>query len=504
MDRHSASWCDLDHVRLRMSPSFDPGRRQSHFKVERSIHDSQRDPCLPPQQNGEGMLYPHNEQFTSSHSQNSEIQHIIDIYDHNHTEIPTDFELFDARSTGPPTIQLTSTFNNINPITASSVETQTYRTGKTSSPNAYTFPNQNYDRLPTTSMPPDASRHGNPEHDAWTAQLCPRPTGMPSTYFSDMSFDQMHYLPPKAQHLIDGPSPTLSQSSPFQTDFIEDGWDQRVISHHVLENSGSDELNDLETTDPCYAQLLYRCLKEAPDHTMALRDLYDWVKAHSQKAKDPKNRGWQNSVRHNLSMNAAFERVPLSQTQGVKKGSLWRLTPHALRDGVISTTRYRKDPKRKPERRSSPALKRQMSGAKGGQATRNATRRQQALREAQSFHTLPSKLRQASSSYIHQQPLESASPYFLDLDENVTAPMSNPNTPAQVQLMFESQPKIGLSNLNLGSIDFANGGLIGSHDSFSPDTPSLATEASYISEEAVHTLMSHTSKREVTSFPVDC
>lgn len=206
----------------------------------------------------------------------------------------------------------------------------------------------------------------------------------------------------------------------------------------------------------------------------------------------------------------------------MKKGSLWRLTPHALRDGVISTTRYRKDPKRKPERRSSPALKRQMSGAKGGQATRNATRRQQALREAQSFHTLPSKLRlvhrqrrqeseyigglpyQASSSYIHQQPLESASPYFLDLDENVTAPMSNPNTPAQVQLMFESQPKIGLSNLNLGSIDFANGGLIGSHDSFSPDTPSLATEASYISEEAVHTLMSHTSKREVTSFPVDC
>ena len=55
--------------------------------------------------------------------------------------------------------------------------------------------------------------------------------------------------------------------------------------------------------DPCYAQLLYTCLKQADGHMMTLKDLYDWVATHSQKARDPKNRGWQNSVRHNLSMN---------------------------------------------------------------------------------------------------------------------------------------------------------------------------------------------------------
>ncbi|EGP90902.1 uncharacterized protein MYCGRDRAFT_31038, partial [Zymoseptoria tritici IPO323] len=68
-----------------------------------------------------------------------------------------------------------------------------------------------------------------------------------------------------------------------------------------------------------YAQLLHRCLKEAPDHTLSLKEVYEWVLQHSQKARN-KDRGWQNSVRHNLSMNAAFQKVP-----GVKKGSLWRL-----------------------------------------------------------------------------------------------------------------------------------------------------------------------------------
>lgn len=69
-------------------------------------------------------------------------------------------------------------------------------------------------------------------------------------------------------------------------------------------NGNDDDDDEGDAADPCYAQLLWRCLKETPGHTMTLKDLYDWVASHSSKAKDPKNRGWQNSVRHNLSMNA--------------------------------------------------------------------------------------------------------------------------------------------------------------------------------------------------------
>ena len=59
-----------------------------------------------------------------------------------------------------------------------------------------------------------------------------------------------------------------------------------------------------ENADPCYAELLRQALMGADGHTMLLKDLYEWVRTHSSKAQDPNNRGWQNSVRHNLSMNA--------------------------------------------------------------------------------------------------------------------------------------------------------------------------------------------------------
>lgn len=55
-----------------------------------------------------------------------------------------------------------------------------------------------------------------------------------------------------------------------------------------------------------------------------------------------------------------------------KKGSLWRLTSEAAVQGVFSTTRYRKDPKRRGNRALAPAPQRVASGSKGGHASRRA------------------------------------------------------------------------------------------------------------------------------------
>lgn len=52
-----------------------------------------------------------------------------------------------------------------------------------------------------------------------------------------------------------------------------------------------------------YAQLIYRALLDAPDHTMVLRDIYDWFRRYTDKATHSETKGWQNSIRHNLSMN---------------------------------------------------------------------------------------------------------------------------------------------------------------------------------------------------------
>lgn len=53
-----------------------------------------------------------------------------------------------------------------------------------------------------------------------------------------------------------------------------------------------------------YNKVLERCLRTRKDFTMSLKDIYAWVRDNSSKASpDPESKGWQNSVRHNLSMN---------------------------------------------------------------------------------------------------------------------------------------------------------------------------------------------------------
>jgi hypothetical protein len=65
----------------------------------------------------------------------------------------------------------------------------------------------------------------------------------------------------------------------------------------------SPNLDPVRDKDLPYAKLIYKCLQEAPNHTMVLKEIYDWFKANTDKAQDPAEKGWQNSIRHNLSMN---------------------------------------------------------------------------------------------------------------------------------------------------------------------------------------------------------
>lgn len=86
-------------------------------------------------------------------------------------------------------------------------------------------------------------------------------------------------------------------------------WTDSPMPDEIDSLAGSGETDDsLENSDPCYAELLRQALMEKKDdHTMLLKDLYEWVRTHSSKAQDPSNKGWQNSVRHNLSMNAVSD-----------------------------------------------------------------------------------------------------------------------------------------------------------------------------------------------------
>lgn len=66
---------------------------------------------------------------------------------------------------------------------------------------------------------------------------------------------------------------------------------------------------------------------------------------------------------------------PAASRGARKANSVWVLTEHAIKHGVQSTTRYRKNnSSKKGAVNRTPAVKRQRSGARGGRATRRAAR----------------------------------------------------------------------------------------------------------------------------------
>ncbi|KAF2812889.1 uncharacterized protein BDZ99DRAFT_381656 [Mytilinidion resinicola] len=197
-----------------------------------------------------------------------------------------------------------------------------------------------------------------------------------------------------------------------------------------------------------YAQLIYRALMEQEGHTMVLRDIYNWFKRNTDKATDKETKGWQNSIRHNLSMNGAFEKVdqPVGDAitrEEAKKGFMWRLTDSAIREGVKSTTRYRsKLPNKRGCRSQNPAPQRQASGAKGGQAARKAARlrRSERLRDTRSVpmhkgDTYPSRPGPSYTPFDNFTPSDlatgyPASPYYCHSEMDFGTPIKQEALPS--------------------------------------------------------------------------
>ena len=157
--------------------------------------------------------------------------------------------------------------------------------------------------------------------------------------------------------------------------------------------NGEESDGDRSVNSEPYATLIFKALKSAPGHKMVLKEIYEWFETNTDKARNHSSKGWQNSIRHNLSMNGvrvvlfpwfssmdmankaqAFKKVDqIPPRDEAKKGFIWVLEPSAIKEGVKSTTRYRKSMSNKKVAKSShPAPERQRSGVKGGKAARKA------------------------------------------------------------------------------------------------------------------------------------
>lgn len=107
-------------------------------------------------------------------------------------------------------------------------------------------------------------------------------------------------------------SPSLSfMSSPEQC-YPYTAWYPRIpcSPQHEKVRVGDESNEEDGPFDKPYAQLIYDALMQAPGHRMLLRDIYEWFIENTKKPRESGTNGWQNSIRHNLSMNQVSPSYP--------------------------------------------------------------------------------------------------------------------------------------------------------------------------------------------------
>lgn len=76
------------------------------------------------------------------------------------------------------------------------------------------------------------------------------------------------------------------------------------LDHEVAPAAANPSEADDTSADPPYSQLIYEALMAAPGKRLPLQGIYLWFERNTAKGRDRGSKGWQNSIRHNLSMNA--------------------------------------------------------------------------------------------------------------------------------------------------------------------------------------------------------
>ncbi|MBW0478514.1 hypothetical protein O181_018229 [Austropuccinia psidii MF-1] len=115
-------------------------------------------------------------------------------------------------------------------------------------------------------------------------------------------------------------SPSILNSSPTKTSIIN-----LTPSNPSNHPTQSITQNELEKPTYSYAALIGQAIMSSSNNMMCLNDIYHFISQNYPYYKKHES-GWQNSIRHNLSLNKSFIKVPRAPNQP-GKGSFWSIAP---------------------------------------------------------------------------------------------------------------------------------------------------------------------------------
>ncbi|OZJ02957.1 hypothetical protein BZG36_04625 [Bifiguratus adelaidae] len=107
-----------------------------------------------------------------------------------------------------------------------------------------------------------------------------------------------------------------------------------------------------------YASLIAQAINSTANKKLTLNGIYNYITTHYPYYQMAQN-GWQNSIRHNLSLNKAFIKVPRGDNEP-GKGAFWAIDPKF--EGQFSNGIYKKQ-KRTNYKTASPSDKERASSA---------------------------------------------------------------------------------------------------------------------------------------------